>query len=730
MRPERIAAALCVALGMGCSTSPATVERTAPEPARAPSCEDDSDCDDGLICSGLERCLDGRCWSGRPLRCDDGDACTEDLCLEPLGCRYAPIDAACQGPPSAGFEDAALPIASPDAGARSDAGYQPRKPDYCDGSLIEGDVTVSQPETLQKLAGVRCIDGNLTLSGLALTSLEPLASLRWVGKDLALSELGALRDLVGLDALERVDGGLSLTGLHDVVSLRGFASLREVLNDVRVLRANRLRELAGFPALTRIGGSLLLDQLPALEELSLAFAALEELGESLTLKGAPQLMGMNAFNALRRVGGALLLELKAQTLSGFDVLEEVGAGLTPPSSLRAMSAFGRLRRSGALSLQFQALHSFTGFPRLEEVDQLLEIGGAALEELAGFERLQRAGGLSLGPAPRLHDVRAFQALEALDSWGKLALEETQLARLALPRLVRAKVLLLQRNPALVELSLAPGFGSAEPLGVSILENPELTALPFLDEVRELQRLTLHKNRTLTRLGLSRVESGQDTFDVRANPALSRCEVDALQARWTQRPDFPARSACNRGCADCAQGVCRGGDGVVTAAYGDCGMAYDSAADDVRVFAAAYALDGVRLVSDIPARIDLSRLKLVRGELTVVPAAAENLGMFSGLEEVTGSLTLSGAARIDFTPLSQLRRVGQALFVSGLSEPSALLLPALTFVGTSIRIQGSAAMATCEIEQLKGQLSAQSPLPTFDVQVIAPCTGSCVGPVCQ
>lgn len=47
-----------------------------------PPCTSDLDCDDGVYCDGAEVCEEGRCRRGAPPTCDDGDVCTEDLCVE------------------------------------------------------------------------------------------------------------------------------------------------------------------------------------------------------------------------------------------------------------------------------------------------------------------------------------------------------------------------------------------------------------------------------------------------------------------------------------------------------------------------------------------------------------------------------------------------------------------------------------------------------------------------
>ena len=58
---------------------------------------DDSVCNDGLLCNGLEVCNStSGCEAGNPFTCDDGIACTADACNEAASsCEHTPIDSAC-----------------------------------------------------------------------------------------------------------------------------------------------------------------------------------------------------------------------------------------------------------------------------------------------------------------------------------------------------------------------------------------------------------------------------------------------------------------------------------------------------------------------------------------------------------------------------------------------------------------------------------------------------------
>ena len=57
--------------------------------ARAEQCFQDSDCADGNVCNGIERCLGTVCIPSVPIPCDDGDPCTADACDPAIGCSHA-----------------------------------------------------------------------------------------------------------------------------------------------------------------------------------------------------------------------------------------------------------------------------------------------------------------------------------------------------------------------------------------------------------------------------------------------------------------------------------------------------------------------------------------------------------------------------------------------------------------------------------------------------------------
>jgi hypothetical protein len=59
-------------------------------------CCTNADCSDRIYCNGIEECVEGQCESGDPPECDDGLACTEDLCDERAkDCHFQPRDDRC-----------------------------------------------------------------------------------------------------------------------------------------------------------------------------------------------------------------------------------------------------------------------------------------------------------------------------------------------------------------------------------------------------------------------------------------------------------------------------------------------------------------------------------------------------------------------------------------------------------------------------------------------------------
>jgi cysteine-rich repeat protein len=58
-------------------------------------CQTNADCQDGTVCDGTEKCVNGMCTSGTPLHCNDNNDCTDDSCDPVNGCTFTPNTHTC-----------------------------------------------------------------------------------------------------------------------------------------------------------------------------------------------------------------------------------------------------------------------------------------------------------------------------------------------------------------------------------------------------------------------------------------------------------------------------------------------------------------------------------------------------------------------------------------------------------------------------------------------------------
>ena len=66
---------------------------------------DGTQCDDSLLCTENDVCQQGAC-AGVLLACDDGNLCTDDVCIEPDGCTHLPNNLACDDSNACTMSDA------------------------------------------------------------------------------------------------------------------------------------------------------------------------------------------------------------------------------------------------------------------------------------------------------------------------------------------------------------------------------------------------------------------------------------------------------------------------------------------------------------------------------------------------------------------------------------------------------------------------------------------------
>jgi hypothetical protein len=107
------------------------------------NCTTDADCDDGLFCNGEESCSGGTCQAGVPVDCDDGVICTNDVCNQASdACDNTPDDTACDNGLFCDGVETCDPVldcqagVDPCGGGACDEGNDTCEPSVCDSDGI------------------------------------------------------------------------------------------------------------------------------------------------------------------------------------------------------------------------------------------------------------------------------------------------------------------------------------------------------------------------------------------------------------------------------------------------------------------------------------------------------------------------------------------------------------------------------------------------------------------
>jgi len=128
-------------------------------------CRVDGDCNDGVFCNGVERCLPGNaaagddgCIVGTAPRCDDGLECTTDTCSHVANaCRFTPIDADSDGHPALSCVTREGELLGDDCDD-NDPNRFPGNPETC-----TSDTEVHDEDCDSTTVGVRDLDGDTAI---------------------------------------------------------------------------------------------------------------------------------------------------------------------------------------------------------------------------------------------------------------------------------------------------------------------------------------------------------------------------------------------------------------------------------------------------------------------------------------------------------------------------------------------------------------------------------------
>ncbi len=303
-------------------------------------------------------------------------------------------------------------IASPSVGNNTPLENHLTRYTYITGTLEF--VADSPGDTdLRRLSNLRCIGGDFLFTFTAtMTSLHGLENLKWVGRNIEISENKKLSDISALAGLTKVNGELtisaniglnSLEGLHNIKTVDTFISI--VMSDVKSL--NGLRGL--------------------------------ESAKTIGIDTESEITSLQGLNNLKTLGcGLSIQETGITSFAGLDNLESVGEGC---SSVYDNKGFLEIINSPVTSLSgLKSLKRIFGklaivnvqddVTNLEELAGLQGIKGRLIltgvnnvSSLHGLENITYLGGLTLFSMDKLTDITALSQINAIH--GLVNIEENQ-----------------------------------------------------------------------------------------------------------------------------------------------------------------------------------------------------------------------------------------------------------------------------------------------------------------
>jgi receptor L domain-containing protein len=397
------------------------------------------------------------------------------------------------------------------------------------GTVIDGSVSVSKPEELERLRGVTLITGDLSIAG-TVTDLTPLAELAEVRGTLSIYQASELASLQGLGRLTRA-GALSIVGNPQLWGLRGLGALGS-LGSLEIANAT-FTSLAGLEQLGVVDDRLDVFNNPALTSLD-GLQGLGSVGGSLSLYGNPALIDLGALRSLRVAGTSLQIQNNdaLRDLVGLEGLAQLGSlGITQNDGIERLDGLTNLVEVETIDLRDNPrLVDLSALHGVSRIYQLTLDAAPALESLTGLEGLSYvASSLTLSSNPALTDLRA---LAHLTSAGSLIVKDNAaLAHLAgLENLESLGELTLSGNPVLEDvasLSSLSGVGSLD-----VRDNPMLESLSGWGALTSVyESVIIAGNKRLSGLDWPALSLVQPLLylSVSYNPELPTCAAESLSA---------------------------------------------------------------------------------------------------------------------------------------------------------------------------------------------------------
>ncbi len=377
-------------------------------------------------------------------------------------------------------------------------------PDFYVGDLSSGfaDFCIGYSE--------RNIEGDLILDA-GQPDIRGLSCVREITQNLLMRSASGLKDLSGLDNLERIGKDLSLFNIH-LQRLSGLGGLREVGGTVLV-ESTLLVDLSGLERLEQVGGTFYIGNNAHLQHLS-GLDSLETISD-FSIESNDDLIDLSGLNQLREVEWLTIRSNnRLQDLSGLEHLELCNRDLTiyDNSDLRTLSGLEQLERVG----ENVYIEENNKLLTLEGIEQLRFVGNEL--NIINNDQLKNTNGLlSLESVCDLNIIGNNNLLFLSDMGNIHIIQST---------------LFIGENNSLRYINGLQRLQSIQG-NLVIWANPQLIGLDGLSNVLSIFcNLSISSNGALETLrGLSSLTRVRDIF-VFDNAALCSTEVDALVVQLT------------------------------------------------------------------------------------------------------------------------------------------------------------------------------------------------------
>ena len=254
--------------------------------------------------------------------------------------------------------------------------------------------TQSQIDSFQNnYPGCTEIEGDVRISGDNITNLEGLSQITSITGDLliggfTLHQNPQLINLVGLEGLYSIGGGLEIRYNESLISLAGLDNLNNVGDGVRITANNSLKTLIGLGQLSSIDGYLNISDNEVLESIgSLANLEVVSVGISIfnngILESLSGLDNLTITNTIAIANNDAILDLSG--LSGISEGQSV-IYIDRNSSLESLSGLESLTSVGTLKIiQNEKLRNIAALGNLNQIIELWVEGPNEIEDLHGLE---------------------------------------------------------------------------------------------------------------------------------------------------------------------------------------------------------------------------------------------------------------------------------------------------------------------------------------------------------